>query len=64
MLRDYEMKSSCHMIEEVNVSPVHLVACKSVPFFMIFYAAKVTGVWFLLAGQRLQKSLSFNKNGR
>ena len=45
MLRDYEMESSCHMIEEGScfLYPLHLVTCKSVLFFMTFYATKVTG---------------------
>ena len=44
MLSDFEVKSLCHMIEEAKSfpCPLHLVACKSVPFFMTFYAAKVT----------------------
>ena len=53
MLRDYEMKSSCHMIEEGQcfLYPLHLVTCKSVLFFMTFYATKVMGIYLLLASQ-------------
>ena len=64
MLRDYEMKSSCHMIEEGFLYPLHLVTCKSVLFFMTFYATKVTGVILTFGKSRLQKSLSFNKYSR
>ena len=66
MLRDYEMKSSCHMIEEglCFLYPLHLVTCKSVLFFVTFYATKVTGGILTFGKSRLQKSLSFNKYSR
>ena len=38
------MKSSCHIIKEAYCLPcaLHLVAYKSAPIVMTFYAAKVT----------------------
>ena len=43
MVRDNEMRSSCHMIEEASFLPypLHLIASISVPFFMTFYSVKV-----------------------
>ena len=66
MLRDYEMKSACHMIEQGKCfpCPLHLVTCKSVPFFITFYATKVTGGILTFGKSRLQKLLSFNQYSR
>ena len=64
MLTDYEMKSLCHMIEEGFLYPLHLVTCKSVLFFMMFYATKVTWGVLTFGKSRLQKFLSFNKYSR
>ena len=43
MLGDYEMISSCHMIEKAECPshPLHLAASILVPFFMTFYSVKV-----------------------
>ena len=46
MVRDYEIRSSCHMIEEasclhISSYPLHLAASILVPFFMMFYSVKV-----------------------
>ena len=43
MVRNYKMRSSCHIIEEAECLsyPLHLAASISVPFFMTFYSVKV-----------------------
>ena len=43
MVKDYEMRSLYHMIEEASCLPylLHLAASISVPFFMTFYSVKV-----------------------